>query len=154
MLVDNDITDRIEKLEKMMAKYLDSDYFRYIRRILSTYLRLIDIYVEHGRISPAVIFPDIKDSTEREILEILFHYGKLNITQITEELRNSRGKASRNTVRKKINDLEDKGLLESRIEKGERVCYVAEYALKKWLKVLGIDINIDLHGDKRGDKNG
>ncbi len=148
-----DIIERIEKLERMMAKYLDSDYFRYIRRILSTYLRLIDIYVEHGRISPAIIFPDVKDPIEHEILEILFHYGKLNITQITEELRKSRGKASRNTVRRKIENLEEKGLVETRIEDGERMCYVSEYALKRWLKVLGIDINIDIHEDKRGDEN-
>ncbi len=62
--MDKDIIDRVEKLEKMIAKYMDSDYFRYIRRILSSYLRLVDLYVDHGRISPAMIFPEVKDSIE------------------------------------------------------------------------------------------
>ena len=150
--MDKDIIDRVEKLEKMIAKYMDSDYFRYIRRILSSYLRLVDLYVEHGRISPAMIFPEVKDPIEREILEIFFHYGKMNISGIADELKKSRGKASRNTVRKKIESLEDKGLVECEYEGGKRTCLISSYALKRWLNLIGIDINIESHRDKRGDE--
>ncbi len=151
--MDEDIGNRLEKLEKLIAKYMDSEYFRYIRRILSSYLKLIDLYVEHGRISPAMIFPEVKDPIEREILEILFHYGKMNVSEITNEMRKSRGKASRNTVRKKIEELEEKGLVECEYQNGKRVCMVSSYALKRWLNLIGIDIRIEKHVEEGGEKN-
>ncbi len=152
--MDDDLLERIEKIEKLLNRYFENEYFQYVRRILSSYLKLMDIYVEHGRISPSIIFPEVKDPISREILETLFYYGKLNTSKITEELRKSRGKASRRIVREKLKNLVENGLVECDERKNEKIYYVSEYALKKWLKVLGIDIKGEEHGKNRGDESG
>ncbi len=139
----DDLEKRIRKVEDLLEKYLENDYLVYIRHILASYLRLINIYVEYGKISPTIIFPEIKDPISREIIEILFSYGSLNTSQITEELKKSRGKASRRIVREKLNNLVEAGIVECEEKKNERIYSISEYAVKKWLKVLGINIKGD-----------
>ncbi|EDY35370.1 hypothetical protein ABOONEI_2818 [Aciduliprofundum boonei T469] len=139
----DDLEKRIRKVEDLLEKYLENDYLVYIRHILASYLRLINIYVEYGKISPTIIFPEIKDSISREIIEIFFSYGSLNTSQITEELKKSRGKASRRIVREKLNNLVEAGIVECEEKKNERIYSISEYAVKKWLKVLGINIKGD-----------
>jgi len=141
--VDDELRRRIERIEDLLNRYFKNEYMRYTRRILSTYLQLIDIYIEHGRISPSVIFPEVKDPISREILETVFYYGKLNTSRITEELRKTRGKSSRRIVREKLEKLVEMGLVECEEKKNEKSYFVSDYALKKWLKVLGIDIKGD-----------
>ncbi len=141
--MDDELRRRIEKIEELLNRYFETEYMRYTRRILSTYLQLIDIYIEHGRISPSVIFPNVKDPISREILETVFYYGKLNTSRITEELRKTRGKASRRIVREKLEKLVEMGLIECEEKTNEKIYFVSDYALKKWLKVLGIDIKGD-----------
>ena len=144
----DDIEKRMRKVEDILEKYLENDYLIYIRHILASYLRLINIYMEYGKISPSIIFPEVKDSISREIIEILFSSGKLNTSQITEELKKSRGKASRRIVREKLNYLVERGIVECEERKNEKVYSISEYAIKKWLKVLGINIKGDEHRDK------
>ncbi len=139
----DDIERRIRKLEDLLEKYLENDYLIYIRHILASYLRLINLYVEYGKISPAIIFPEVKDPISREIIEILFASGQLNTSQITQELKKSRGKASRRIVREKLNNLVEAGIVECEERKNEKVYSISEYAVKKWLKVLGINIRGD-----------
>ena len=152
--MDNELRKRIEKIEELLNRYFENEYIQYTRRILSSYLQLIDIYIEHGRISPSVIFPGVKDPISKEILESLFYYGRLNTTEITEDLKKTRGKASRRIVREKLENLVEMGLVECEEKKNEKIYFVSDYALKKWLKVLGIDIKIEGHGENRGDENG
>jgi len=144
----DDLEKRIRKLEDMLSRYLENEYLIYIRHILASYLRLINIYMEHGKISPAVIFPEVKDPISREIVEILFSMGPLNTSQLTEELKKSRGRASRRIVREKLNVLVEIGIVECEERKNEKVYSISEYAIKKWLKVLGINIKGDEHRDK------
>ncbi len=139
----DDLEKRIRKVEELLEKYLENDYLVYIRHILASYLRLINIYVEYGKISPAIIFPEVRDPISREIIEILFSYGRLNTSQITEELKKSRGKASRRIVREKLGNLVEKGIVECEEKKNEKIYSISEYAVKKWLKVLGINIKGD-----------
>ena len=139
----DDLEKRIRKVEDLLEKYLENDYLVYIRHILASYLRLINIYVEYGKISPAIIFPEVKDPISREIIEILFSYGRLNTSQITEELKKSRGKASRRIVREKLSNLVEEGIIECEEKKNKKVYSISEYAIKKWLKVLGINIKGD-----------
>ncbi len=139
----DDLEKRVRRVEDLLSRYLENEYLRYIRHILASYLKLINLYVEYGKISPAIIFPEIKDSISREIIEILFSYGNLNTSQITEELKKSRGKASRRIVREKLNNLMETGIVECEERKNEKVYSISEYAVKKWLKVLGINIKGD-----------
>ena len=144
----DDIERRIERIEELISRYLDNEYLQYVRRILASYMRLINIYMEHGKISPSIIFPEVKDPISREIIEILFSYGKLNTSRIAEELRKTRGTASRRIVREKLNKLVEKGIVECEEKRNEKLYSVSEYAIKKWLKVLGINIKGDEHIEK------
>jgi len=144
----DDIERRIERIEELISRYLENEYLEYLRHILASYLRLINIYLEYGRISPTVIFPEIKDPISRDIVEILFSSGPLNISQITEEMKKLRGKASRRIVRERLAELVESGIVEFEERKNEKVYFISEYAVKKWLKVLGINIKGDEHRDK------
>ncbi len=143
-----DIERRLERIEEFIARYLDNEYLQYVRHILASYMRLINIYVEYGKISPSIIFPEVKDPISREIIEILFSCGRLNTSQIAEELRKSRGTASRRTVREKLNNLVELGIVECEDRKNEKLYSISEYAIKRWLKVLGINIKRDEHTNK------
>lgn len=144
----DDIERRIERIEELISRYLENEYLEYLRHILASYLRLINIYLEYGRISPTVIFPEIKDPISRDIVEILFSSGPLNISQITEEMKKMRGKASRRIVRERLAELVESGIVEFEERKNEKVYFISEYAVKKWLKVLGINIRREELRDK------
>ena len=132
--------DPIEKLYRKISKIeelLSSEYFEELKRIAAAYYRLINIYLEHGRIAPSVIIPELEDSLERDLVDVLFEIGEGNISEITEKLRQYRGKASRNTVREKIKKLEEKGIVISEDKKGERKYRISEEYVIKWLRILG-----------------
>jgi len=67
--------------------------------------------------------PESRDEVSRIILNILAIKGSMNISQLTREIAGERGSASRVTVRKRIQDLLEEGI----IEKGEGF----EYRLKE-----------------------
>jgi DNA-binding transcriptional ArsR family regulator len=143
------IEERLEAIERMLQRYLNDDYIQYVRRILGSYFRLINIYLQEGRISPSVIFPEVKDPIAREIIEVLFQHGSLNTTEISNMLRERRGTASRKTVREKLQGLMEAGIVECREKKGEKEYYITESVVRRWLKVLGIDIRSERDRDDR-----
>jgi len=146
---DESVLKRLEKIESMLRKYMEDEYLQYIRKILGSYFRLIEIYMKDGRISPASIFPEIKDEISRDIVEILFLRGSMNTTEITRELRNRRGSASRRIVRERLQTLVDRGVLDCVEKKSEKEYMVSEHAMRRWLKVLGIDIRSESPDGKR-----
>ncbi|MEF8835167.1 MAG: hypothetical protein V5A76_03335 [Candidatus Thermoplasmatota archaeon] len=74
------------------------------------YMKMLSIYKRFANISPARL-SGIKDPISEKIVEILFDGGSLNITHITERLREKKGSASRHTVRKKLKDLKEEGVV-------------------------------------------
>lgn len=137
---DENILERLERIESILKKYMNDEYIQYVRKILASYFRLINLYLEEGRISPALIFPELKDSISREIVEILFVEGPLNTSRITEKLKNRRGSSSRRIVRERLRNLMEKGIVDCVEKKNEKEYMVSESAMVRWLKVLGIDI--------------
>ena len=146
---DEDIAERLEKIERMLRSYMNDDYIQYVRKILGSYFRLINIYLEEGRISPSVIFPEVKDSISREIIEVLFQHGTLNTTEISNILKERRGSSSRKTVRERLQKLVELGVVECDEKKGEKEYHITESAVRRWLKVLGIDIRSERNRDDR-----
>ena len=146
---DENIAERLEKIERMLQRYMNDDYVQYVRKILGSYFRLINIYLEEGRISPSVIFPEVKDPISREIIEVLFQHGALNTTEISNILKERRGSSSRKTVREKLQRLMELGVVECDEKKGEKEYYITESAVRRWLKVLGIDIRSERNRDDR-----
>ena len=63
--------------------------------------------------------PESRDEISRIILNALALKGSMNISQLTREIAHERGSASRVTVRKRVLDLLDEGV----IEKGEGFDY-------------------------------
>ena len=102
------------------------------------YLKMLSVYQRFGKVSPSAL-PGIDDQISECIVEILLDANSLNITQITERMREKRGSASRHTVRNRLKKLEDKGI----VTMSEDETYGKGYSLTQstidsWAELLGI----------------
>ncbi|MFQ6089221.1 MAG: hypothetical protein ACE5K0_10010 [Candidatus Methanofastidiosia archaeon] len=70
-----------------------------------------------------------KDDISLAILRILMRYDALNILQITKKVRVLRGRASRRIVRRKLEDLKERGLVVEEEDKRRRIFRIKEGAL-------------------------
>jgi DNA-binding transcriptional ArsR family regulator len=108
------LKEQVESLKDAMEK-ASRPYEEMSRKIdmlsayADRYLKILGIIASHGTLSPALAVPDVKDSIEKDIITILAEKSPLNISQITEALRERRGSASRRIVREKIKELIDMG---------------------------------------------
>ena len=113
-----ELHERIKDLENVMGSITKSyeditNSLMYFDRISSNYFKLLRFYFKHGRISPDLIVPEVEDDAiARGIILVLFEEGESNISQIAEGIRLRRGKASRTTVRERLEMLGKKGVVE------------------------------------------
>ncbi|MDN5319661.1 MAG: hypothetical protein PWP49_81 [Thermococcaceae archaeon] len=136
------LSEEVKTLRKALNELMAS--FELVSRLAENYLRLINIYAQYGGLGIDVVVPEIRhDSIAREIVRILFDLKTANISQITQELKRRRGKASRNTVREKIHQLIDLNVVEEVDgEKGKAYALKKE-VLNKWFDLIGIPIKFD-----------
>lgn len=139
------LAEKLDKIEKMLTSYLPIDQtLANYDGIVRTYFRLIQLYLEYGKISPSVLSPEIKDGISKSIIELLFQMKRANVTQITDSLKNEYGTASRNTVRKRLKNLEEKGIIV--MIPGNPTTYeISDEIVTRWLKMIGINIGNDSH---------
>ena len=110
-----------------------------MRELAGGYLRLVELYQRFGSISPEAILPELKDPIAVDIVKLLFEQGGLNVTQLTERLRGRRGKASRTSVRERLNRLVRDGIVVvERGPGGVTVYSIADWAVERWLKLIGV----------------
>ncbi len=129
------LNDRIDELESMLRTVLKP--FQEMGKTTTNYFRLIGLMLEHGGLTPDSLFSEIKDPIEKSIIQVLTQKKDLNISQITENVRSKRGTASRRIIRKKIQKLKEKNMVESH-QTGSRTVYrLTDEVIKKWSKVLG-----------------
>ena len=132
--------DRLEGMISEMAQpYRETrEYMARFNEMASGYLKIISLYQKHGKVSPEMPVPTVKDPIAKEILVILFEKKELNVSQIAEQLRERRGSASRKTVRDKLKELEEAGAIE--VIEGRKVkkYKVSDELVEKWLKLLGV----------------
>ncbi len=136
------LKDQISNLDSMLQNLMN--IHKNVLEKVSTnsdleerYIRMLSLYKEFGRISPSLL-SDIDDPIFENILEILFDSNSLNITEITERLRDKRGSASRHTVRERLKTLENEGLIK-KSDKGKGKNYVlTRETINKWAEMLGI----------------
>jgi DNA-binding transcriptional ArsR family regulator len=133
-----ELNKRIAELENMMAQLVAP--VREMQKATGKYLRLVDLALKHGGLSPEILIPEVKDPISKEIVKVLLKKSDQNITQITEALRAERGSASRRIVREKLKTLEDLGVVEHREEKTVPTYHLSEQVLRKWSQLLGISI--------------
>ncbi len=132
------LNKRISELEKMLSTLIQP--FQKIQDTTSNYLKIIQLSLEHGGLTPDLILPEVKDSISKEIVRVLLDRNEQNISQITELVRSKRGTASRRIVREKINELTRKNIIQKK-QKGSLYVYgLSEDVIKKWSQLLGINI--------------
>jgi len=145
-----ELSRRIAEMESLMKRLagalLDNRGTRQLQSAASSiapYMRILDSYMSNGSVGPEIVLPQVKDPISREIISVLFSIKEGNISRITEELKRRRGKASRRIVAKKLVELEDMGVLEVDESARDKRYSLSDEVVRKWLKVLGIDIKGD-----------
>ncbi len=133
-----ELNQRIAELEGMMAELLAP--VKEMQKATQKYLRLVDLALTHGGLSPELIIPNVKDPISKDIVSVLIDKNGRNISQITEALRTKRGSASRRIVREKLKSLEEQGIVDRKGEKGVPFYFLSEMVLRKWSQLLGISI--------------
>lgn len=142
------LSDKMEGLEESMRMVATPysqllEYIERFQKISSSYFRLIDLYQRYGEISPDLLVPGVKDSISREIVKILFDRDGQNISQITQRLKERRGTSSRRTVRERLKELQDKGVVVSRGSERAKIYWLTEGYVKKWYELLGLGLGKD-----------
>ncbi len=145
-----ELSRRIAEMESLMKRLagalLDNRGTRQLQSAaysLAPYMRILDSYMSNGSVGPEIVLPQVKDPISREIISVLFSIKEGNISRITGELKRRRGKASRRIVAKKLTELEEMGVLEVDKSARDKRYSLSDEVVRKWLKVLGIDIKSD-----------
>ena len=138
-----EISGKMASLENTMGEISKpygefAEHMASLRKITEGYFRIIDLYRNHGRISPDLLLPEVKDSISKEIINILFEKPELNISQIAEILKEKRGSASRKTIREKLTFLVDVGAVEILDDKKTKRYAITQELADRWLKILGL----------------
>jgi DNA-binding transcriptional ArsR family regulator len=133
-----ELNKRISELEKMISTLIQP--LQRLQDITSNYFKIIQLLIEHGGLTPDLILPDMKDPISKEIIRVLLDRSQQNITQITELVRNKRGTASRRIIRKKINELVEKNIIQKKQKGSVNVYSLSQKVIKKWTQLLGIHI--------------
>jgi len=129
-----DLIDRLERIEYLL-EYLSRE-IEVIKRILglgdnSNIFALLEggietyktVALEYRRILniEKLIRSSIMDNISKEVIRILAYKGPMNITQITNEVKRKRGRASRITISKKLKKLVEKGVVKEDLKGREKI---------------------------------
>lgn len=133
-----ELREKITELEGMLKIAMQP--LQNINKTTQQYLRIVNLLIERGGLSPDLILPELKDSISQEIVRALLDKPDQNISQITERVKNKRGTASRRIIRNKLKDLLEKNVVEC-TQDGSRSKYrLTEQVMKKWSQMLGFNI--------------
>ena len=96
--------------------------------------------MDHGGLTPDVIFPDLKDPISKDIIRVLLERPAQNVSQITDLVKNKRGSASRRIIREKLTDLETRNIIQKQQQGSRSVYSLTPDVIKKWTELLGLSI--------------
>ncbi len=141
IMSEEELAREVQELRKALEELRKS--FALVSQLAQAYLRLINLYTQHGGLGIEAAMPEVTDPISREIVQILFDLKRANVSQIARELKGRRGKASRNTVRTKLRELKEMGIVvEVPGERGKAYA-LSKQVINKWLEMIGIPINLD-----------
>lgn len=130
------LNDRISELESMLSQLLRP--LQQIQNSTGQYIRLLQLALDHGGLTPELVVPEVNDPISREIVRALLDRSEQNISEITDRVRNKRGTASRRIIRLRLGELTNKQIVEKK-QKGSLYVYsLTEDVLKKWGQLLGL----------------
>lgn len=110
-----------------------------MRSMAGNYFKLLELYHRKGTISPEAVLPELKDPIAVEIVKVLFDQAGLNVSEITDRLRERRGSASRTIVRQRLQQLLDDGVVvQEEGPHGVSLYGIAESVTDKWYRLLGL----------------
>ena len=133
-----ELNKRIAELEKMISVLVQP--LQRVQTTTSNYLKVVQLLLEHGGLTPDIILPEVKDPISKEIVRVLLDRSDQNVSQITELVRSKRGTASRRIIREKINELTKKNVIFRKQEGALFVYSLSPLVIKKWSQLLGINI--------------
>ena len=133
-----ELNKRIAELEKMLSILVQP--LQRVQDTTSNYLKIIQLSLEHGGLTPDIILTEVKDSISKEIVRVLLDRSEQNVSQITELVRSKRGTASRRIIREKIHELTKKNIIEKKQKRSLSVYSLSPDVIKKWSQLLGINI--------------
>lgn len=145
---DEELAREVQELRKALEELRES--FALVSQLAQAYLRLINLYAQYGGLGIEVAVPEVTDPISREIVRILFDLKRANVSEIARELKGRRGKASRNTVRARLTELREMGIVVEVPGERGKVYALSRRVVKKWLEIIGIPINLDRANDYRG----
>ncbi len=131
-----ELNKKIEDLEKIISHLQEP--FAKMHEFAERYVKLIDTFIRLGVLSPGDIFSDVRDDISKEIIGVLISRNELNISQITEAVRQRRGTASRRIIRERLQILEKSGKVRRVDTKKGAVYSLSEEVVKKWSQMLGL----------------
>ena len=133
-----ELNKRIAELEKMISVLVQP--LQRVQNTTSNYMKVVQLLLEHGGLTPDLILPEVKDPISKEIVRVLLDKNEQNVSQITELVRSKRGTASRRIIREKIHELTKKNII-CKQQKGSLYVYsLSQDVVKKWSQLLGINI--------------
>ena len=133
-----ELTKRINELEKMLSKIVKP--LREVGSLTQNYVKITNLLLENGGLTPDMVIPGIKDQISREIVRVLMKHSNQNISQITDLVKSRRGTSSRRIIRERLKELEGKEIVE-KTQKGSLYVYkLTDKVIRKWSKMLGFDI--------------
>ena len=132
------LNKRISELEKMLLQVINP--LRQVSNTTQKYLKITNIILEHGGLTPDMILPELKDHISREIVRVLLERPDQNISEITELVRSKKGTASRRIIRERLKELEEKNIVKKHIKGKLYVYKLTDKVIKKWSQMLGFNI--------------
>jgi DNA-binding transcriptional ArsR family regulator len=137
------IDERMKKIEEAFLNvarpYAEiAEQMQSFQEISKGYFKLMNLYQKHGQISPDMAVPGLKDPISKDILQIVIEKGALNISEITELLREKRGSASRRIVRERLQEMEANGVVVADSRGKQKKYSASEEVTNKWLELLGL----------------
>ncbi len=133
-----ELNKRIAELEGMVAQLMTP--IKEMTQTTQKYLRIVDLALTHGGLSPEILLPEVKDPISKDIVSVLVDKSGRNISQVTEAVRVKRGSASRRIIRERLKTLEEQGVIEQKGQGSVQTYHISEEVLRKWSQLLGINI--------------
>jgi DNA-binding transcriptional ArsR family regulator len=133
-----ELNNRISELEKMINEMILP--LREVSKTTRNYLKITNLALEHGGLTPDMILPELKDQISREIVRVLLDKQNQNISEITDLVRSKRGTSSRRIIRERLKELEAKGIVQKQMKGKLYVYTLTDKVIKKWSQMLGFNI--------------